>query len=82
MYVPYEIVRNLGPAGLTVVQQRQADDQLGRIAAGLMRRGRPGGRTAVCTGSGTGLRGWSHGQISKFRRDAARPGGRVVRPAA
>jgi hypothetical protein len=82
MYVPYEILRNLAPAGLTVVQQREADDQLGRIAAGLMRRGRAGGRTGVCTGSDTGVRGWSHGRISKFRRDAARPAGRVVRPAA
>jgi hypothetical protein len=82
MYVPYEILRNLAPAGMTGVQQREADDQLGRIAAGFMRGGRRGGRTAVCTGSGTGLRSRSIGRISKLRRDAARPAGRVVRPAA
>jgi hypothetical protein len=81
MFVPYEILRNMQPAGLTVVQQREADDQLGRIAAGLMRRGRPGGRT-VCGGSGAGSGSRPRGWFSKISRTGASPAGRVVRPAA
>jgi len=82
MYVPYEIMRNLQPAGQTVVQQREADDQRGRIAAGLMRRGRPGGRAAVCGGSGAGSGSRPRGWFSKVGRTGASPGGRIVRPAA
>ena len=81
MYLSYEILRNLAPDELTGIHQREVDDQLGRIAAGLMRRGRPGGRAAECNGRSTGLRGRSPAGISKFRRGASRPGGRVVRPA-
>jgi hypothetical protein len=81
MYLPYEILRNLAPDELTGIQQREVDNQLGRLAAGLMRRGRPEGRPAECSGRSTGLRVQSRTGISKLRRDATRPGGRAVRPA-
>ncbi len=82
MYPSYEILRNLAPEGLSAVQQREADDQLGRIAAGLMRRGRTDGRVAVCNGTGAGVQRRPHLWFSKARRDAAARGRRVVRPAA
>lgn len=82
MYISYEILRNLAPEGLSAVQQREADDQLGRMAAGVMRRGRTDGRVAACTGTGAGFRRRPHGWFSKVRRDAAARGSRVVRPAA
>ena len=37
MYVPYLMLRNLGPQAMTAGEQRRADDQLGQLAAALAR---------------------------------------------
>jgi len=42
MYQPYQVLRASGPEGMTPAEQRAADEQLGRIAAGLSRSWRHG----------------------------------------
>lgn len=39
MYLPYQMLSNLAPHGMAANQQREADEQLGRIAAGVARSG-------------------------------------------
>jgi hypothetical protein len=82
MYLPYEILRNLGPENRTAARQRAEDDQLGRLAAGLMRRSRSRPVAVACPGGGPGLRGQDSGPVSKSGRDAARRRSGIVRPAA
>jgi hypothetical protein len=47
MYVPYLMLRNLGPQTMTAAEQRRADEQLGELAAAFTRRGRPRWRQAT-----------------------------------
>jgi len=46
MYLPYQVLRALAPEGMTPAEQRVADEQLGRIAAGLSRSWRHGAERA------------------------------------
>ena len=46
MYLPYQVLRALAPEGMTPADQRAADEQLGRIAAGLSRSWRHGAERA------------------------------------
>jgi hypothetical protein len=55
MYMPYVMLRNLAPGGMTAAEQRQTDEQLGRLVAAMARRGR---RVAARTESGIPIRGW------------------------
>jgi hypothetical protein len=51
MYVPYQFLRVLAPDGITAAEQREADEQLGRMAAAVGRsRRRFGGRTRALAG--------------------------------
>jgi hypothetical protein len=38
--LPYQMLRNLAPREMTADQQREADEQLGQIAAAVARSGR------------------------------------------
>ena len=40
MYLPYQMLRNLTPHSATPAEQREADEQLGRIAAAMALSGR------------------------------------------
>jgi hypothetical protein len=40
MYLPYLMLRNLAPRGMTAGEQREADEQLGQITAAVARWGR------------------------------------------
>jgi hypothetical protein len=47
MYVPYLMLRNLGPQIVMPAEQRRADEQLGELAAAFTRRWRPQRRQAT-----------------------------------
>lgn len=82
MYLSYQIMRNLTPQRMTAVEQREIDDQLGRVVAGLARRSRPDRHAAACSGSGTGFRRRMSEQLSKAGRNIV-PSRRIARhPAA
>ena len=40
MYLPYQMLSNLAPHEMTADQQREADEQLGQVTAGVARSGR------------------------------------------
>jgi hypothetical protein len=81
VYLPYQILRNLGPQDMTTGHQREVDDQLGRVIAGLTRRVRPERPATPCGRTGAGSGAASAGRVSKGGRNAAGTR-RVVRPAA
>jgi hypothetical protein len=55
VYLPYVMLRNLAPGGMTAAEQRAADEQLGRIVAAVARRRR---RVAARAESGSRSRRW------------------------
>lgn len=55
MYLPYVMLRNLAPGGMTADEQRAADEQLGRIVAAVARRRR---RVTARAESGSRARRW------------------------
>jgi hypothetical protein len=70
VYLSYQMLRNLGPQDMTDAHQREVDDQLGRVVAGLARRVRPRRPATPCGRTGAGLRGASAGGVPKGGRNA------------
>jgi hypothetical protein len=81
VYLPYQILRNLGPQDITTAHQREVDDQLGRVVAALTRRVRSPRPTMPCGRTGAGSGAPSAGRVSKGGRNTAGTRG-IVRPAA
>jgi len=83
VYLPYQILRSLGPQSMTAAQQREADELLGSLVAGMARPARPDRKAAACGDSGAGQGGRIIGQISKSgsRPAGARRGARTRRAA-
>ena len=61
MYVSHQALRILAGDGMTTAQQREADDQLGRIIAALSRSGRRFGERNAGAGS-------SRAQVGKLSK--------------
>jgi hypothetical protein len=55
VYLPYVMLRNLAPGGMTAKEQRAADEQLGRTVAAVARWRR---RVTAPTASGSRSRRW------------------------
>ena len=72
MYLPYEMLRHFGPADLTPHQQRELDNQRGRLAAALTRSNRTQHTTIACNSTDSGLKARTNRNISKKRREVAR----------
>jgi hypothetical protein len=81
MYLSYQILGNLARREMTTAQQREADEQLGRVVAGLARRLRPERPATPCGRTGAGHTGSLARRISKGSRNPACTG-RIIRPAA
>ena len=74
MYVPYLMLRNLGPQAMTPAEQRRADEQLGQLAAALARATRSlTTRTQAVSGLPAGLYGHSKASVRPAPATPGRP---------
>ena len=65
MYLPYQMMSNLAPHEMTADQQREADEQLGQIIAGVARSGH---RVAAQVHAAAALAAWDGHQRPTFRK--------------